>query len=81
MIGSVKRALRVVLGKLVVTDEVLQTTLADVGAVVNSRPLVHVSTRVDDMEALTPNHRLLGRPVTCLPPGIFNSRDSTSRGM
>ena len=79
MIASAKLALRAVLGRLIVTDEVLKTVLAEVEAVLNSRPLTHVSTQVDDLEAITPNHLLLGRPVTCLPPGIFNSRDSVSR--
>ena len=79
LIASVKRALRVVLGKLVVTEEVLRTSLIEVEAVLNSRPLTHVSTDVDDMEAITPNHLLLGRAVKCLPPGIFDSCDSVSR--
>ena len=81
MVASAKRALRGMLGKLIVTDEVPQTVLAEVEVVMNtnSRPLTHVSTQVEDFEAITPNHLLLGRPVTYLPPGIFDSRDSVSR--
>ena len=79
LISSVKRALRAVLGQLTVTDEALQTVLTEVEAVVNGRPLTHVSTEVDDLEAITPNHLLLGRRVTCLPHGVFDSGESASR--
>ena len=79
MIGTVKRALRTVLGKLMVTDEVLQTVIAEAEAVVNSRPLTYVSAEGDSLEALTPNHLLLGHPTVCMPPGIFNDGDTSSR--
>lgn len=79
MVGTVKRALRTVLGKLMVTDEVLQTVIAEAEAVVNSRPLTYVSAQGDSLEALTPNHLLLGRPTICLPPGIFSDSDTSSR--
>ncbi|XP_043217554.1 uncharacterized protein LOC122379409 [Amphibalanus amphitrite] len=79
LISSVKRALRAVLSQLTVTDEALQTVLTEVEAVVNGRPLTHVSTEVDDLEAITPNHLLLGRRVTCLPPGVFDNGESASR--
>ena len=47
-------------------------------AVVNSRPLTHVSTDPNSLEALTPNHLLLGRPVRRLPPGLFRDEESCS---
>ena len=79
MVGTVKRALRTVLGKLMVTDEVLQTVIAEAEAVVNSRPLTYVSAQSDSLEALTPNHLLLGHPTVCLPPGVFSDSKETSR--
>ena len=79
MIGTVKRALRTVLGRLIVTDEVLQTVVAEAEAVVNSRPLTYVSTDADSLEALTPNHLLIGAPTLCLPPGVFRDSETSSR--
>ena len=67
MVASVKRALRVVLGRAVVYEEALQTAIVEVEAVINSRPLTHVSSEPGDLEALTPNHILLGRPARLLP--------------
>ena len=69
LVASVKRALRVVLGRQVVTDEVLSTALVEVEYVVNSRPITYCSGDADDPEPLTPNHFLLGSPELYLPPG------------
>ncbi|XP_043245891.1 uncharacterized protein LOC122393710 [Amphibalanus amphitrite] len=79
MIATVKRALSVVLGKLLVTDEVLRTVITEVEAVVNSRPLTYVSTEVGSLEALTPNHLLLGRPLMQLPPDVTVDNPSHHR--
>ncbi|XP_043241080.1 uncharacterized protein LOC122391342 [Amphibalanus amphitrite] len=79
MIGTVKRALRTVLGRLIITDEVLHTVITEAEAVVNSRPLTYVSSEDDGLEALTPNHLLLGYRTVCLPPGVFSDRDTSSR--
>lgn len=78
LVRSCKRALNVVLKKQVLTDEVLATTMAEVESLVNSRPLTEVSSDVDGMEALTPNHFLLGRASTNLPPGVFTDKEISS---
>ena len=44
----------------------------------NSRPLTEVSSDVDDLEALTPNHFIIGRGTLNLPPGIFVDRKISS---
>jgi hypothetical protein len=49
--------------------------MAEVEALLNSRPLTHVSTHLSDEEALTPNHFLLGRPSPNLPPDVFVSKE------
>ena len=71
MVVSVKRALPVVLGSLTPYEETLQTV--EVEAVINSRPLTHVSSDVKDFEALTPSHILLGRPACLLPAQLSDS--------
>jgi hypothetical protein len=68
-----------VLKKQVLTDEVLATTMAEVESLVNSRPLTEVSSDVDAMEAITPNHFLLGRPSKNLSPDVFVDKEISSR--
>ena len=45
---------------------------------VNSRPLTEVSSDVDDLEALTPNHFIIGRGTLNLPPGVFIDKEMSS---
>ena len=79
LVSSVKRALRVVLGGQLATDEVLSTVLAEVECMLNGRPLTHVSNDAGDPEALTPNHLLLGRDSPSLPPGMFSAEQLSLR--
>ncbi|KAL9977438.1 hypothetical protein ACROYT_G014841 [Oculina patagonica] len=79
LVRSCKKALNVVLQNQVLTDEVLLTAFAEVAWVVNSRPLTEVSSDVDDLEALTPNHFLIGRGSLNLPPGIVDDKELSSR--
>ena len=79
LVGSVKRALAVVLGSEATTDEVLTTVFCEVENMINSRPLTHVTEDARDLTALTPNHFLLGRGSRCLPPGVFGNHDLHSR--
>ena len=79
LVGSVKRALAVVLGNEVTTDEVLTTIFCEVENMINSRPLTHVTDDARDLTALTPNHFLLGRGGRCLPPGAFSEHDLHTR--
>ena len=68
LIRSVKTALKIVLGNAVVNDYTLMTWLTGVESLVNSRPLTIVSDDVNDLEALTPSHFLLGRGNFNLAP-------------
>jgi transposase InsO family protein len=60
LVRSVKTALKVTLRERAPHEEVLATLLAEAEAIVNARPLTHVSADADCPEALTPNHFLLG---------------------
>jgi len=66
-VRSCKRAMYDILGSRRLTDEVLTTTMCLVEQTINARPLTAVSSDIEDIEALTPNHFLLGRPSMCLP--------------
>ncbi|XP_043233923.1 uncharacterized protein LOC122387633 [Amphibalanus amphitrite] len=79
LVASVKRAVRVVIGRGCVSDEVLATVIAEVEFMLNSRPLTYVSTDTGDPLALTPNHLLLGRDDPCLPPSLFSNESSNLR--
>ena len=77
LVRSCKKALNV-LQNQVLTDEVLLTAFAEVEWLVNSHPLTEVSSDVDDLEALTPNHFVIGRGTVNLPPGVFVNREISS---
>ena len=68
LIASCKSSLKVVLGQQTVTEDVLDTVFAEVAALMNGRPLTHVSVDPEDLEPLTSNHFLLLRPQPHLPP-------------
>lgn len=53
--------------------------MAEVESLLNSRPLTHVSVDPKDLEAITPNHFLIGRNSSNIPPDVFDERDLNSR--
>ena len=57
------------------SNEDLSTLMCEVEAILNNRPLTELSSDPTDMEALTPNHILLGRSGQGLPPGVFTKDD------
>lgn len=79
LIGVVKCALKSVLIEHHPREETLQTLFAEAEALVNSRPLTHISTSPDDEETITPNSFLLGTPSVCQLPGKFNRIEMCSR--
>ena len=58
-------------GSKAVTDEIQVTVFAKVESFLNARPLTYVCSDPDDIESLTPNQFLLGRPKMNTPVGIF----------
>ena len=66
-VRSVKRTFYAVLGNRRLTDEVLQTTFCLVEMTINNRPLTSVSNDPSEMDAIAPNHFLLGFRPSMLP--------------
>ena len=64
LVRSVTRRFYDILSSRRVTEELLGTTLCLVEQALNSRPITLVSTDSRELEALTPNHFLLGQHAT-----------------
>ena len=62
-----KTHLRRITGDARLTFEELSTILTEVEACLNSRPLTPLPCEGDGIEALTPGHFLIGRPLESLP--------------
>ena len=56
-----------ILGNRSLTDEPLTTTMCLVEQTLNARPITPAGDDPADLEALTPNHFLLGRANVCIP--------------
>ena len=79
LVRSFKRVLYAILGTRRLTDEVLHTTFCLVENALNSRPLTPVSADPCDLNALTPNHFLLGEHSTSIPSVVGNEFDHRKR--
>ena len=73
-----KRTFYAVLGNCRLTDEVLQTTFCLVEMTLNNRPLTSLSNDPSEMNAITPNHFLLGFRPSMLP-SLVESEDFDHR--
>jgi hypothetical protein len=79
LIQSAKAALKGVLHGLTLTDEVLLTAMAEVEEILNNRPLTHLSVDPTDMQPITPNHLLFGRPCPSSPFDVEDESEVDSR--
>ena len=77
-VKSMKKHLKCIVGNVKLTFEELSTVLAQIEACLNSRPLVPLNNDDDGIEALTPGHFLIGRPLQTLPDDSFIYVDSVS---
>lgn len=79
LVKSTKNALKAVYRDRLFTEEALYTFLTEVESTLNCRPLTECSDDIDDYEALTPNHFLLGRCSPNQPFVASNQQDLDHR--
>ena len=79
LVRSVKEVMTGLMKHQVLTDQQLLTLLTEVEGIINSRPLTHVSEDPKDIEALTPNHILLGKHRNWTSLRDIDEKDVTSR--
>ena len=73
-VKSTKYHLKRIVGTVKLTFEELTTILTQIEACLNSRPLTPLTTEDDGVEAITPGHFLIGRPLESLPDPSFSFR-------
>ena len=73
-VKSLKTHLKCVVTNVKLTFEEFTTALTQVEACLNSRSLVSLPCDDDGVEALTPGHFLIGRPMEALPDPSFSYR-------
>ena len=76
-IGTVKSALKKVLGKAFVNVNELQTILLEIEMAVNDRPLTYTSTSIDDALPISPSMLTRGRQLNPFPKSSVTDGDLT----
>ncbi|XP_002735894.1 uncharacterized protein LOC100369374 [Saccoglossus kowalevskii] len=76
LIGMTKNCLCKVLGCAFVNMNELVTLVCEIEAVLNDRPLTHISTDINDPQPLTPLHLINGRLLTTLPHTLVDNSDA-----
>lgn len=77
-VKSAKGLLLRQIGDASLTEAEVRTHLAEVEAILNSRPLTPCSADPNDGEALTPGHLLIGEALRSVPQG--SERDEQTKG-
>ncbi|XP_078486365.1 uncharacterized protein LOC144744882 [Ciona intestinalis] len=75
MIRSVRKILRQLSWERTMDEDSLQTYMAEIEYILNSRPLTAVSDDPRDLNALTPNSILTGVIASSYSPGVFMKGD------
>ncbi|GBO39702.1 hypothetical protein AVEN_123231-1 [Araneus ventricosus] len=72
-VKSFKHHLKRTVGNLKLTIEEFLTVVNQIEGVLNSRPLIPLSSDPNDFSTLTPGHFLIGRPISSIPePQLVN---------
>ena len=77
MVQLMKRCLRKLVGRAKLSYDELYTSVTEVEAILNSRPLTYVSASDLD-EPLTPSHLIMGKRLLSVPDHLCHSEDSVS---
>ncbi|XP_026331032.1 uncharacterized protein LOC113238419 [Hyposmocoma kahamanoa] len=77
-VKSAKYHIKRVMGNTHLTFEEFSTLMAQVEAILNSRPLCPMSSSPDDLLSLSPGHFLIGRPLSALPASSLEDLKETS---
>lgn len=77
-VKSLKHHLKRVVGSLCLTFEGLNTVITEIEAILNSRPLLPMSSDISDTNYLTPGHFLIGTAMTSYPE-VDLSTDNINR--
>ena len=64
---SLKKPLKIVLGKAMLSYVEMYTVLTDIECAINQRPLTYQGSDPKDLSAITPAHLALGRSLSSLP--------------
>lgn len=77
-VKSVKFHLTRIVGTANLTFEEMQTVLCEIEAILNSRPLIPLSSDPNDLNYLSPGHFLVGSPLNSFPtPNLENVNTNT----
>ncbi|GFV78760.1 integrase catalytic domain-containing protein [Trichonephila clavipes] len=76
-VKSFKFYLKKVVGNIRLTYEEFLTVIIQIEGMLNSRPLVPLSSDLDDLNVLTPSHFLIGRSITSIvEPDLTNLNEN-----
>ena len=75
LVRSFKHVFHAILGNRRLTDEILNTVFCQVEQSLNAHPLIPASADATDLDALTPNHFLLGNVGSSLPSHLTSDFD------
>jgi len=67
LVKSVKNPLKKIIGKALLNYVEMETTLKEIEAAINSRPLSYEYNGVDEPEPITPFHFIMGKRLALLP--------------
>lgn len=75
LVGLVKRSVRKIIGRKLLSVEQMTTLLKECEAVIKSRPSVYIGKDIKPSPAISPRHFLCLNPYTGIPDSYFDKDD------